>query len=57
MADFWGGFGQGFAPAFESARERRIRAKEREEETASRLNCFRLFLRPRRKRWRKVRFL
>ena len=28
MADFWGGFGQGFSPAYESARDRAIRAAE-----------------------------
>ena len=28
MANFWGGFGQGFSPAYESARDRAIRAAE-----------------------------
>ena len=31
MADFWGGFAKGFAPAYESASARRIRAEEWEE--------------------------
>jgi hypothetical protein len=32
MADFWGGFAQGFAPSYESATARRIRAEERAED-------------------------
>ena len=36
MADFWGGVAKGFAPAYESARARRIRAEEREEDKAER---------------------
>ena len=32
MADFWRGFGGGFAKSYESARERRARKEELEEQ-------------------------